>query len=45
MAGYRLVEIPKGELGSYGYREYRNLQCIYGTGIAEPRFSTIQNNL
>lgn len=28
------------ELGSYGYREYGNLKWVYGTGVAEPRFST-----
>ena len=29
------------EVGSYGYREFRrrNLKWIYGTGLAEPRFS------
>lgn len=27
------------ELGSYGIREYRDKRWIYGTGLAEPRFS------
>lgn len=29
------------ELGSYGIREYKHLKWIYGTGLAEPRFSRI----
>jgi hypothetical protein len=28
------------ELGSYGIRNFEDLSWIYGTGIAEPRFST-----
>lgn len=31
------------ELGSYGYRSYQGLHWIYGTGLAEPRFSRIRN--
>ena len=27
------------ELGSYGYREFREMKWVYGTGCAEPRFS------
>jgi hypothetical protein len=27
------------EIGSYGMREYENFKWIYGTGMAEPRFS------
>jgi tRNA synthetases class II core domain (F) len=27
------------EIGSYGKREYKNIKWIYGTGLAEPRFS------
>lgn len=27
------------EIGSYGVRIYKNIQWIYGTGLAEPRFS------
>jgi len=29
------------EIGSYGIREYAGHRWIYGTGIAEPRFTTI----
>jgi hypothetical protein len=29
------------ELGSYGMREHKNLSWIYGTGVAEPRLSTV----
>lgn len=28
------------EVGSYGYREHDGFQWTYGTGLAEPRFST-----
>lgn len=28
------------EIGSYGSREYENVSWNYGTGLAEPRFST-----
>ena len=31
------------ELGSYGYRKCEFLTWVYGTGVAEPRFSTILN--
>lgn len=35
---------PNGtELGSYGYRHYEGLHWIYGTGLAEPRFSRVRN--
>jgi hypothetical protein len=27
------------EVGSYGKREFKNIKWIYGTGLAEPRFS------
>lgn len=27
------------EIGSYGKRSYKNLNWVYGTGLAEPRFS------
>ena len=27
------------ELGSYGFRQHQSLKWIYGTGLAEPRFS------
>lgn len=29
------------ELGSYGYRKYKHLEWVYGTGLAEPRTSRI----
>ena len=29
------------ELGSYGIRKFNNLSWVYGTGVAEPRFSSI----
>lgn len=33
--------IYKGiELGSYGYRKHKDMEWVYGTGLAEPRFST-----
>lgn len=37
------IEYAGIELGSYGYRECDFLNWIYGTGIAEPRFSHVQN--
>lgn len=33
------------ELGSYGYRSFEGLHWIYGTGLAEPRFSRVKNVL
>jgi hypothetical protein len=27
------------ELGSYGYRKHEDMEWVYGTGLAEPRFS------
>lgn len=32
------------EIGSYGYRSYRELHWIYGTGLAEPRFTLAQKS-
>ena len=29
----------KLELGSYGIRQYKDFKWVYGTGVAEPRFS------
>lgn len=29
------------ELGSYGIREHKYLKWVYGTGLAEPRFSNV----
>lgn len=34
------IEIGGIEVGSYGYREADGTRWVYGTGIAEPRFST-----
>jgi hypothetical protein len=31
------------EIGSYGYRSHNNLRWIYGTGIAEPRLSSVMS--
>jgi len=33
------------ELGSYGIRECEFLKWVYGTGLAEPRFSTVLNRI
>lgn len=33
------------ELGSYGIREYKDLKWIYGTGVAEPRLTQVQEKL
>lgn len=33
------------ELGSYGYRSCDYLDWVYGTGVAEPRFSTILDKI
>lgn len=33
------------EIGSYGVRQYKNLvKWVYGTGLAEPRFTTAKNS-
>lgn len=38
-----LVTVPDAiEVGSYGYRSHRDIHWIYGTGVAEPRLSTVQ---
>lgn len=39
-SGYDL-ELNGVELGSYGPREYKGHFWAYGTGLAEPRFSTV----
>ena len=39
------IEIGGIEVGSYGYREADGTRWVYGTGIAEPRFSTAVNKL
>lgn len=31
------------EIGSYGHRSYKDLNWIYGTGFADPRFSIAKN--
>jgi hypothetical protein len=49
----KVVETPEGfdielggiEIGSYGIRSHGNLKWVYGTGIAEPRFSTALRKL
>lgn len=33
------------ELGSYGYRKWNSYKWIYGTGIAEPRFSLVYDKI
>lgn len=40
--GYDL-EVNGIEIGSYGIRSCEYLEWIYGTGLAEPRFTTIKN--
>lgn len=37
------IELGGIEVGSYGLREWEGLKWVYGTGIAEPRFSTARN--
>lgn len=37
------IEYRGFEIGSYGIREYNDIAWIYGTGIAEPRFSKINS--
>lgn len=37
-----IVDYANGvELGSYGFREYKGKKWTYGTGVAEPRLSTV----
>jgi hypothetical protein len=38
------IEYKGVELGSYGIRHCEFLSWIYGTGVAEPRFSTVMRN-
>lgn len=33
------IEVNGIEVGSYGIREFENIKWVYGTGLAEPRFS------
>lgn len=37
--GYDLFTMGDVEVGSYGLRSYKGFSWIYGTGVAEPRFS------
>jgi len=37
------IECHGIELGSYGIRHFENINWIYGTGLAEPRLSTVMN--
>lgn len=39
------IELDGVEIGSYGYRNSVFCEWIYGTGIAEPRFSRIVNSV
>lgn len=39
------IDIGGIEVGSYGYREAGDLKWVFGTGIAEPRFSTAMKRL
>lgn len=39
------LEINNIEVGSYGIRQYKNLFWVYGTGLAEPRFSQAINGV
>lgn len=38
-----LMNKPNIELGSYGSRKFGPFEWIYGTGLAEPRFSSVLN--
>lgn len=40
--GRDIVSSGGTELGSYGYREYKGLRWVYGTGVAEPRLSYVE---
>ena len=37
------LTINNVEIGSYGIRRFSNFNWIYGTGLAEPRFSSLNN--
>lgn len=39
------LNINGHEVGSYGYRQYENLSWHYGTGLAEPRFTSVLASL
>jgi hypothetical protein len=34
------IELGGIEIGSYGFRSHEGIEWLYGTGLAEPRFST-----
>lgn len=40
-----LVTVDGVEVGSYGYREFEGIRWVYGTGVAEPRLSTVARDL
>jgi hypothetical protein len=42
--GYDLM-LRGHEIGSYGIREYQGHHWVYGTGLAEPRFTTIASGV
>lgn len=35
------IELNGIELGSYGFRRFQSFEWLYGTGYADPRFSTV----
>lgn len=37
------IELNGIEIGSYGIRRYQDIEWIYGTGLAEPRFSVARS--
>lgn len=39
---FDIVAVDGTELGSYGIRKHGNFLWVYGTGIAEPRLSVVQ---
>lgn len=39
------IELDGVEIGSYGFRSTDFVSWVYGTGIAEPRFSSVYNSL
>ena len=39
------IELNGIEIGSYGFRQYKGFFWIYGTGLAEPRFSIARKSL
>lgn len=42
--GYDIIDYEtKIELGSYGVRKFKDFEWVYGTGVAEPRFSYVKS--